>query len=187
MSIDDIMVRLIEEVFPSAAQFMMVLIALMGVVIAFMACTDLYRMISEDQNRTADGATVSGTLTRFVIGGLMVVPSAVLWRAADVFIGESTVTETNILAYMSATPTETCERFGAAINLMFLVVGLFAFYFAYRNADDKARGFNREGLRTAVPYAIGGLACIFIEDIFSILSEQFGFDAGLSNLCSAFG
>lgn len=166
MTIDDIMVRLIEEIFPSAAHFLMVLIAFVGVLIAFMALNDLYRMISEDQNRTADGATVGGTLTRFVIGGLMVVPSAVLWRSADLFLGGGSVTETNVLAYMSATPTDSCERFGAAINLMFLVTGLIALYFAYRNADDKARGFNREGLRVATRYAIGGLGA-FLSVIFS--------------------
>lgn len=187
-SIDDIMVRLIEELMPSAAQFIMVLTALAGTVIVLMALVSLYRMISEDQLQTPDGTTVSGSLVRIVIGGLMVVPSAVLWRAADLFLEGATATEASVLAYIGGTtPTETCERFGAAIQLMFLVVGLIAIYFAFRNADDQARGFNRNGYRTAVPYAIGGLGCIFIEDIFVILGNTFEIDVGLSQLCVALG
>jgi hypothetical protein len=186
-SIDTIMVTLIEELLPSAAQFVMVLIALVGTIIVLWAFMDLYRMMSEDEMRTPEGATVSGSLVRIVIGGLMVVPAAVLWRAADLFLDGATATETSVLSYIAGTmPTGTCERFGTAIQLMFLVVGLIALYFAYRNADDQARGFNPNGYRTAVPYAIGGLGCIFIEDIFVILGNTFDLDIGLTQLCAAF-
>lgn len=187
-SIDTIMVTLIEELMPSAAQFVMVLTALMGTVIVLWAANDLYRMVSEDRMRTADGPSVGGSLTRVVIGGLMVVPSAVLWRSADLFLDGATATEATVLAYISGgAPMGTCERFGAAIQLMFLVVGLIALYFAYRNADDQARGFNRNGYRTAMPYAIGGLCCVFIEQVFVVLANTLDLDLGLSQLCGAFG
>lgn len=187
-TIDDIMVRLAEEILPSSAQFIMVLTALAGTFIVLWAFNDLYKMMSEDVLQTPDGKTVGGSLTRIVIGGLMVVPSAVLWRAADLFIDGATATETTVLAYIAdGAPTETCDRFGAAIQLLFLVVGLIALYFAYRNADDQARGFNMNGYRTAVPYAIGGLCCIFITDIFDILGSTFDIDVGLTNICAAFG
>lgn len=187
-SFDTIMVTLIEELLPSAAQFVMVLTALMGTVIVVWAFNDLYRMVSQDQMRAADGPSVGGSLTRVLIGGLMVVPAAVLWRSADLFLDGATATETSVLAYIAdGAPTGTCERFGGAIQLMFLVVGLIAIYFAYRNADDQARGFNRNGYRTAVPFALGGLACVFIEDIFVFLGNTFDIDVGLTQLCSAFG
>lgn len=187
-TIDEIMVRLAEEILPSSAQFIMVLTALVGTVIVLWAFNDMYKMMSEDAMQTPDGKTVGGSLIRVAIGGLMVVPAAVLWRAADLFIDGGTATETSVLAYIAdGAPTATCDRFGAAIQLMLLVVGLIALYFAYRNADDQARGFNSNGYRTAVPYAIGGLLCIFIEDIFSIIGETFGLDVGMTNLCAAFG
>ena len=188
-SLDTIMVTLIEELMPSAAQFVMVLTALMGTVIVLWAFNDLYRTISEDRMRMADGPSIGGSMTRIVIGGLMVVPSAVLWRSADLFLDGATATETSVLAYISGgAPTGTCERFGGAIQLMFFVVGLIALYFAYRNADDQARGFNRNGYRTAVPYALGGLGCIFIEDIFVILGNIFEIDGlGMDQLCTVLG
>lgn len=188
MSIDDIMIRLIEELLPSAAQFVMVLIALVGTVIVLFAFMDMYKMLSEDMNQTPEGATVSGSMIRVLIGGLMVVPSAVLWRSADLLLGGGTATETSVLSYISGvTPTATCDRFGTAIQLMFLVVGLIALYNAFQNWNDQARGFNRNGIRTAIPYAIGGLGCIFIIDIFAIIGEAFGVDAGFTQLCAAFG
>lgn len=188
MSIDDIMIRLIEELLPSAAQFVMVLIALVGSIIVLRAFMDLYKMLSEDMNRTPDGATVSGSLVRVLIGGLMVVPSAVLWRSADMLLGGGTATETAVLSYIGGvTPTATCDRFAGAIQLMFLVVGLIALYNAFQNWNDQARGFNSNGVRTAIPYAIGGLGCIFIIDIFAIIGTAFGVNAGLTQLCGAFG
>lgn len=187
-TIDELLVTLAEEILPSSAQFIMVLTALAGTIIVLWAFNDIYKMMSEDTMQTPDGKTVGGSLTRIAIGGLMVVPAAVLWRAADLFIDGGTATETSVLAYISTgAPTETCDRFGAAIQLTLLVVGLIAIYFAYRNADDQARGFNANGYRTAVPYAIGGLLCIFIEDIFDIIGSTFDLDVGLTNLCAAFG
>lgn len=187
-SIDELIVTIINDLLPSTAQFIMVLTALAGTVIVLWAFNDLYKMMSEDMMQTPDGKTVGGSLTRIVIGGLMVVPAAVLWRAADLFIDGATATETSVLAYIAdGAPTETCDQFGAAVQLMLLVVGLIAIYFAYRNADDQARGFNMNGYRTAVPYAIGGLCCIFIEDIFNVIGATFDLDVGISNLCAAFG
>ena len=187
-TIDELMVRLAEEILPSSAQFIMVLTALAGMIIVVWAFNDLYRMMSDDQLQTPEGKTVGGSLTRIVIGGLMVVPAAVLWRAADLFVDGASGTFTSVLSYSEdGAPTETCDRFAAAIQLIMLVVGLIAIYIAYRNADDQARGFNMNGYRTAVPYAIGGLCCVFIVDIFTILGATFGLSVGLTNLCAAFG
>jgi hypothetical protein len=123
-----------------------------------------------------------------VIGGLMVVPSAVLWRTADLFLNGASQTETNVLAYISgAEATTSCGRFADAIQLMFLIVGLIAIFFAFRNADDQARGFNMNGNRTAITYFIGGILCVFIVDIFAIISAQIGIDLGLPQLCAALG
>lgn len=186
-TIDDIMVRLGEEILPSSAQFIMVLIALFGTIIVLLAVNDLYKMMSEEQMMTPDGRTVGGSLTRIVIGGLMVVPAAVLWRAADLFIDGGTATEAAVLSYIAdGMPTPTCDRFAAVVELMLLVVGLIAIFIAYRNWDDHARGFNPNGIRTAIPYAIGGLCCIFVADIFLIIGETFSLDVGLDNLCAAF-
>lgn len=189
MTIDQIMTTLINELFPSAAQFIMVLIALVGLTIIFLATRDVYQLISgEADGRNGGNATVSSSLVRMVIGGLMVVPSAVLWRTADLFLDGASQTETNVLAYISgAEATTSCDRFADAIQLMFLVVGLIAIFFAFRNADDQARGFNMNGNRTAITYFIGGILCVFIVDIFAIISAQIGIDLGLPQLCAALG
>lgn len=187
-SIDTILVTLASELLPSAAQFVMVLTALTGVVIILLAFNKLYQIASDDRMQPHGGATVVGSLTRVLIGGLMVVPSVVLWRAADLFLDGASATETSVLAYIGGPlPTATCDRFAAAIQLMFLVVGLIAIFHAYRSADDYARGFDANGYRTAIPYALGGLGCVFIQDIFLILGSTFDLDVGLSNLCTAFG
>ena len=188
MGIDTIITNLITNLFPSAAQFVMVLIALVGSFIVFFALNDMYKMISDGVTRTYEGSTVSGSMIRVLIGGFMVVPSAVLWRSADAFLGGAPTSEASVLAYISGTlPTTTCDRFGAAVQLMFLIVGLMAIFFAFRNADDQARGFDRNGYRQAVPRAIGGLLCIFIPDIFDILSDATGVDLGMANLCTVLG
>ncbi len=187
-NIDTIMVTLINEILPSGIQFVMALIALAGLLVILFTLINLYNMISENRMQTADGTTVSGSMVRLFVGGMMVIPSVILWRAADMFISGGSVTEASVLAYVSGTPpTTTCDRFASAVQLMFLLVGLIALYFAFRNADDQARGFNRNGYRTAVPYALGGIACIFVEDIVSILGTTFSLDVGFTQLCTALG
>lgn len=188
MSIDTILTNLITNLFPSLSQLLMALIAFFGLTIVFFALNDVYKMISEGQNRTMDGATVSGSFTRVFIGGLMVTPALVIWRSADALLGGAPTSETSILAYVAGTlPTATCDRFGAAIQLMFIVVGLLAIFFALRNADDQARGFDRNGYRQAMPRIAGGLLCFFIPDVFVVLTEATGLDVGLTNICTALG
>lgn len=187
-SIDTIMVTLINQIFPSTIQFIMVLTALMGTVVVLLAFMSIYKMISEDEMRTPEGATIGGSLVRVLIGGLMVVPAVVLWQAADALIAGGTVTQTSVMAYVAGTaPTTTCARFASAVQLMFLVVGLIAIYMAYRSADDQARGFNPNGYRIAVPYLLGGLGCFFIEDIMVILGNTFSLNVGFPQLCIALG
>jgi len=186
--LDEILIGLGTELLPTSVQFAMVLMALVGSVVVAIALFDIYRMISDDTAVNQNGTTVGGSMIRIFLGGLMVTPSVTLWRAADALLQGGNVTQSDLLGYIGGDMgTNYCDRFASAIQLLFILIGLIAIYVAYRNADDQARGFDRNGYRTAVPYFFGGLACFFINDIIGIIGATLGISVGFPQLCEALG
>lgn len=185
--IDEIITTLSTSLLPAFIQFVLVLFAVIGTWVVAKALYDIWRIMG-DRGGMSSEATIGGSLIRMFIGGLMVVPSAVLWRAAAVFISGGSATETNVLAYISGDYGESyCEQFGSAITLIFIAGGVVWLLVAARLADDQARGFDRNGYRLASRHALGALGCIFITDLFLIIGKTTGMPAGFPQLCTALG
>lgn len=186
--LDKILLTLGSELLPSSIQLAMLLFALVGSVMIAMSLISIYYILERGPFNRQSGETVNGPLIRILLGGLMVVPSVTLWRAADAFLQGGGTTESDILAYISgsAGTSSYCTRFGDVIQLLFMLVGLIAIYMAYRNADDQARGFSMNGYRIAIPYFFGGLACFFINDITAVIGATLGIEMGFDHLCAAF-
>lgn len=173
-------------VFPNAIQFVWVLLALMGIVTIGLGLYNLYQIASDGPQ--PGGATEGGSFVRIVLGGFMVIPSITLWHAANVFLDGGDSTAEDLLAYATGAGAITgCDNFSRAIQLGFMLMGCIAIYRAFRNADDQAKGFSRDGYRTAVIYFIGGIGCFFINDLMHVVGNELGFDIGFEELCSAVG
>lgn len=183
---EDIVTSLGNGILPNAIQFIWVLMALMGLVTIGLALYSYYKIASDGPE--PGGPTEGSALVRLIIGGFMIVPSVTLWHAAGVFLDGGDSTAGDLLTYVSTGASITgCDNFARAIQLGFMFVGAIAIYRAYRNADDAAKGFNREGYRQAVVFFIGGLGCFFIDDLMDVVGNELGFDIGFDYLCTALG
>ena len=187
-NLDEILVTLSNELLPSGIQFILFLMAVVGSFMVAFSLVKIYQILSLGPYDKQAGETFGGPLIRILLGALMVTPSVTLWSAADAFLQGGGTTESDILAYISGPSgiPSYCERFANAVQLVFMLVGLIGIYMAYRSADDQARGFSPNGYRTAVPYALGGLACFFVDDIIAVVGVTLGIDVGFDALCAAF-
>lgn len=182
MDLQTIVQELGTAILPSATQFVWVLLALIGLTTIGMALYNLYSLASDGPR--PDGPTAGGALVRIILGALMVVPSVTLWRAASVFVGGGTVTHADFLTYIDGGGGSTeCENFARAIQLGFVFLGALGIFKAFRLADDAAKGFNRDGYRVAIIYFIGGLGCVFINDLMVVIGNQLGATVGFEALC----
>ena len=186
--LDELLITLTNDLLPSGIQFTLLLMALVGSFAIASSLVGLYNNISADGYSRGQLLSNSGLMLRMLLGGLMVTPSVTLWRAADAFLQGGATTETDILAYISGpdgTPTY-CDRFGDAVHLSFMVVGVIGLFLAWRAADDQARGLTQTGYRSAILYGLGGLCCVFISTVMAAIGATLGFDVGFDALCAAF-
>lgn len=188
-NLDQLLISFGNEALPSFIRMMMALMALVGMVVIWSAMQGGYDYVSNQQGQRGDGNRgLSTFLIRGMIGGLMTVPAIVLWRAADVLLGGATSTQTNVLAYISGNvETGYCDNFVRVITLMFMAVGIVAIFYAAVSIDDKVKGFNPQGVRSAIPYFIGGIGCFFIQDIVVLVSNTAGVATGFPELCKVLG
>lgn len=188
--LDTLLVTFGTSVLPAFIQLVMALMALVGMFIIWDALQKLYSY-ANDYQRGAPGGKHDGPLTFFIrgiIGGLMTIPSVVMWRGADLFLGGGDTTETSVLAYISGDDVTTyCDNFVRAIVLTFIAVGVSALFYGFVCLDDKARGFNPQGGRSAIVFFIGGFVCIFIQDIVAVVAATTGVSVGFPELCTALG
>lgn len=184
MNLQTLIQELGTAIFPSATQFVWVLLALIGLITIGMAIYNLYTIASDGPQPS--GPTAGGAVARMIIGAMMVVPSVTLWRAASVFVGGGTVTHADFLTYIGGGGGSTdCENFARAIQLGFVFVGALGIFKAFRLADDAAKGFQRDGYRIAAIYFFGGLGCVFINDLMVAIGNQLGTPVGFVALCQS--
>lgn len=186
--LDDLLISFGTEALPAFIQMMMALMALAGMFLIWSALHGAYQHVSDGRMQKGQDRGLVTFLVRGMIGGLMTVPSVVLWRAADVFLGGASTTETSVLAYISGSaPSGYCDNFVRVIVLMFMAVGVTAIFYAMVSFDDKAKGFNPNGVRIGIPYMLGGIGCFFIQDIVQLASNTMGVATGFPQLCAALG
>ena len=187
-NLDDLLISLGNAVLPSFIQLIMALMALVGMVIIWSSIAGLYLALQEDYRRPSRENRPMVLLTRGVIGGLMTIPSVVFWRAGDMLLGGGASTQTTILAYIEGSaPTGYCDNFVRAITLTFMAVGAIAIFNAFMAFDDRAKGFNQNGVRVGLGYLIGGIGCFFITDVVAIVAATIGIDTGFPQICTALG
>jgi hypothetical protein len=183
-----LLVTLGTAVLPLLIQLMLSICALVGMISIAHALLDFYRMLQEDYRRPSRENRPLSILARCIIGGLMTIPSVVLWRASDVFVRGAATTNNTVLAYIGeAPPTGYCDRFVMVLHLTFVFVGCLSIYIAAINAIDKVTGFNPNGGRAALRYFFGGLLCVVIVDVVEIAANTIGIDLGFPQICVALG
>lgn len=188
MNLDSILLRLGDAALPSFIQLIMALMAFVGMLVIFSSMSNLYMVLQEDFRRPSRDNRPLSLMVRCIIGGLMTIPAVVLWRAADAALGGGASTEAAVLAYINgAVEMGYCDRFVRVVNLLFMAVGIIGVFNAFLNFDDKAKGFNPNGVRSGVVYLLGGLACFYIVDVVRIVANTLGVDAGVPQLCAALG
>jgi len=165
------------------------LMAVTGLVFVTFGLHGAYKIVEEGSPNSRMGGGNSSTpgnvIGKFMLGGLMVVPSVTLWTAADTFIVGGAQTRTDLLSYLGGTYGATyCDQFASAIQLVFMVVGCIALFMSAMVTNDAVSGSRQSGAyRSALVYFFGGLLCFFINDLADILGNTFGFTMGLHNVC----
>lgn len=186
MNFNDIVSRFGTDFFPNLIQLVFVLMALVGLIIVYRTILDLYKITLD--GTTELGKTGTSTVISFLIAGLMMVPSVVLWRSAELFLGSGSVTNNSLTAYTNGAPiTTTCDNMGRLLILFFMAAGIIAIFNGLRRWHDAATGFEREGYRTGTGYIIGGILCFFIGDVVEIIGNTIGLDIGIENVCAQLG
>lgn len=184
MNFDTIITKLGAEILPSAIQLVWLLLALSGLITIGFAILNLYNIAMDGQQ--PNGPTGGGAVVRMLLGAMMVVPSVTLWSLASALLNSGTQTNVDLLSYINGTAGSTsCANFARAIHLGFVLTGAIGIYRSFRLADDAAKGFQRDGYRPALTFLIGGIGCIFINDLMLVVGNQLGVSIGFEPICLA--
>lgn len=188
-ALDTVLVEL-TETFPYFIEFMLALMALGGLGLVLWGLYGGYRQVTESGRGQMYGGPVPTpwqSILQIILGGALSVPLVVMWDAAGTFIlgGDETY---NILSYLP--PPESspwCERVKAGIILFWMSLGIVAIAWSAVLANDRIKNGTTGGGSHALAYFFGGLACFFITDLATIVSNTIGLDVSLDNVCEILG
>lgn len=189
-SLDGALVRL-SNVFPYYIEFILALMALGGLIsvgVGLYAAWDTASSGGRGQSYGQGSSTPWKALGLIILGGAMSAPLVLMWDVAGTFVLGGTETY-NILSHLPPPNTSPwCERVKGAVVLFFMCIGITAWFWAFVLANDRIRNPNSQGVTLrAINFALGGLACFFVQDVAVILSNTFGMNISLDNVCTILG
>lgn len=189
-SLDTALVRL-TNVFPYYLEFVLALMALGGLLCVASGLVIGYQKASAGNRGQSYGEgtpTPWKALGLIILGGALSVPLVLMWRTAGTFVLGGTETY-NILSYLPPPSTSPwCDRVKAAVILFFMCMGITAIGWAGVLANDRIRNFHTQGITLKIiGFVLGGLACFFVQDIAVLLSNTFGLNISLDNVCTIMG
>jgi hypothetical protein len=189
-SLDTALVRL-TKVFPYYIEFMLALMALGGLFLVASGLVQGYRTALDSSRRgQMYGDTVQTpwkSLMQIALGGALAVPLVLMWKVAGTFVlgGDETY---NMLSYLPPPDSSPwCDRVKAAIVLFWMSMGITGIAWSAVLANERIKSGRTGGTGQALVFFFGGLVCFFIPDAAVIVSNTFGLDFSLDNVCSIMG
>lgn len=188
LDLDEILLRLGEDLFPTATEFILLVIALMGLMVMIATTWQAYDYATNDGRRAMQPQGLARIFFQFILAGVMVVPSAMLWRAADVGLSGGDVTEFTLLAYMSGSVGPTyCDRFSQVIVNALITMGVLALAVGFREVYRISSGGSQNSVWDTTWWFVGGLSCVFFTQWAAIVGATLGIPVGFEPLCEALG
>ena len=189
-TLDTALVRL-TNVFPYYLEFILALMALGGLLCVASGLIMGYRQASAGGRGQSYGdgtPTPWKSIGLILLGGTLSVPLVLMWDVAGTFVLGGSETY-NILSYLPPPNTSPwCDRVKAAVILFFMCMGITAIGWAGVLANERIGSTNAQGVTLKIiGFGLGGLACFFVTDVATLLSNTFGMNVSLDNVCSIMG
>lgn len=171
--------------FPLAAQLTLMLLALFGLCLTAMAINQAYQIANEGGRAQYN---YGQTLAMALLGGACVVAPLIIWRFANTLAlgGNQTAHWLSYSPVKNAELTKYCENSQFAITGLFMLFGTIAIFSGAYQLYSRAKNPHQGSSMKAVMFIVGGVLCIFSNDVALIIGNTFGARAGLGELCKVF-
>lgn len=172
--------------FPLAVQLTFILLALFGLSISGLAIYQTYLVASEGGRSQHSYGKAAATM---VLGSACIVAPFIVWRFANTIALGGNETS-NWLSYApggAGAAAKYCQDTQFALTGLFMLVGSIAIFYGATILYEVAKQSRGGGVGQASMYIFAGVACIFSNDIATIIGNTIHMDAGMQQICVALG
>lgn len=188
-TLDEALIRL-TQVLPFGIEFILALMALGGIILVGIGLVSIYNHVSDRGRGQTYGRNFTpwSGLGQILLGGALTVPLVIMWDVAGTFVAGGAATY-NILSYLPPDGSKPwCEQITSGVVLFFMLLGLIAIGWSAYIANERiVVGHQQGSTAKAITFFFGGLACFFVVDIASVVSETIGLDIGFEQVCAIIG
>lgn len=183
--LDDILVNL-GTAFPWAANLVLVLMAVTGIVVVGLGLIDFYNMAALPGRHRA---TVVGAVTKLLVGAAMTVATILMWQTGNTLVltGGNPADAFTYLPPTDESAAARCESARSVVVLAFVFIGCWAWYRGFLLTYQTAAGTRRAGARVIATLFIAGTVCLFLTSTSRIVGNTLGLNAGINEVCRLLG
>lgn len=182
----DAIILNLGKVFPIGVKVVFYLIIVFGMVMCAKAVFQVY-LVGRDGERS--NHSYGAAFCIFVLGAACCVSPVLVWRIANTIAlgGKETAQWLSYIPSSTGMVDTYCKDTQFAITGFFMLTGAISILYGITILYNKAQNYRQTGTGQATIFIISGVACMFINDIATIIGNTINWNVGIQNACHWFG